>query len=211
MFKRNGGDYLALQECLNSLHPGSPRNRDKMQTLGHFYYFICEPFKDEGVRDEWRIVGITSLIEAMMSEVEFKDVFQYFESSFKGENSISDFQKFKMDYLNEYGATKKVINFFRDYVSGEDVIKIKSCIRRWDVKCSKMVPLANVDEVPKFFYQMRSDFVHKAEMQNMCSEDSFASTGYVGDNFYDIRVGMKKILEIFEKSFVLFWKNKINL
>ena len=103
VFRNNGANY----ESFLSKPIGD--EGDKMQILCHFYYFICMPNKDR-VRDELRIIGMTSLMEAMMSE-KYVSPFDYLKEIPKKE-SVENFQKFRENYFNNHGLVKKVKNYF---------------------------------------------------------------------------------------------------
>lgn len=207
MFAKHGGDWDAIQKKLNEVFPVSRKDSEQMAVFGHFYFYICAPHKMEQ-RDELRIVGMTSLIEAMMAEVEFKDPFVYFEEELKGKNSIEDFSDFKKKYYEKYGATKKVLKYFEDFVSKEDTMEILEGIKLIDKATSEKSSLKDLEQFAKFLYQMRNDFVHNANMRNFCPEDCFASLLMIGKNIYDVRVPASSILNVFEKSFVTFWQRK---
>lgn len=112
-FKENDADYDSIASMTYA------SEKDRLAVQAHFYYFICKPDQSD-VREELRIVGITSLIEAMMQEVKYKGPFEYFESEYRDQNSIGDFKAFKAEYLAKYGAAKKVREYFDKYLSGND-------------------------------------------------------------------------------------------
>ncbi|HAO64549.1 TPA: hypothetical protein DCQ44_01040, partial [Candidatus Taylorbacteria bacterium] len=67
MFKRHGEDFDQIKSKFDTVYKDSPALRDRLPTYGHFYYFICAPGQ-AGVREELQIVGVTSLIDAMMGD-----------------------------------------------------------------------------------------------------------------------------------------------
>lgn len=207
MFTKHGGDFDLIKEKFYTTFESSPEERDKLYVYGHFYYFICTPDKKE-TREELQIVGMTSLIEAMMTNIDFKDPFQYFESEFPGQKTINDFTEFKKGYLEKYGATKKVTEYFKHYVSSNEASAILGNINLVDKKTAIKKPFDNLDQLARFLYQMRSDFVHRADMQSLCPTHCFAALVGVGGKIYDVRVDISVILSIFEKSFVLFWARR---
>lgn len=210
MFSKYGSDFDLIKEKFYTIYNSSPVERDKLSVYGHFYYFICTP-NEKGAREELQIVGITSLIEAMMGDVTYKDPFVYFESEYRGKNSIEDFAKFKNEYSEKYSINKKIVKYFQEYMPQNDTKGILENIKIIRKNGEQMEPLKNLDELAKFLYQMRSDFVHRAEMRFLCPEHCFASMLEIGDKIYDVRVSISTILELFEKSFVSFWKNKYDL
>ena len=208
MFIKHGSDYDAIQDRLNQLFPESRKDRERMSIYGHFYYYICAPWKDD-TREELQIVGMTSLIEAMMADTEFQTPFEYFKSEFAGQNSILDFAGFEKGYLERYGTGKRVREYFKNYISEKDAANILGSILVVDKQTSKKSPLEDLEQLAKLLYQMRSDFVHNAHMRNFAPKDCFAALVVIGKKIYDIRVNIPAVLDIFEKSFVAFWSAKI--
>lgn len=211
MFTRYGADYYLICDEWNKLHLDSTnRIRDRLRTYGHFYYFICLP-EETDIREEMRLIGITSLIEAMMGDVEYKDIFSYFKSEFPNKNSIDDFKKLKGDYLEKYGATRRIVKYFELYISKDTITPILSKIRVWNKEMSELESVGSISTFAKFLYQMRSDFVHKADMQSFCDPKHFAALVSVGGNAYDIRFNVKEVMKMFEESFVIYWVNKVDI
>ncbi|MFA6177961.1 MAG: hypothetical protein WC694_03675 [Candidatus Paceibacterota bacterium] len=213
MFSKHGSDFNVIKEKFYTTYYSSPKDRDKISVLGHFYYFICTPDKTDKkeVREELQIVGITSLIDALMGDIEYKDPFVYFESTYKGKNSIEDFAKFKKEYHDKYSVNKKIVKYFNKYVSVEETENILESIKILKKKGEDEKSLKNLEELAKFLYQMRSDFVHCAEMTCFCPEYAFSSMLKIGKDYYIVSVNIATILELFEKSFVTFWQKKYDL
>lgn len=202
-FNQNNSDY---SKVYNSL---SEADKEKLYRYSHFYYYICNPDdKLDKVREELKIVGITSLMEVMMSEVDYKNPFEYFETEHSGKNSIGDYTKFKKDYLLKYGAMRRVKEYFNNYVLAEDVKDVFQNIEVWSKKVNDFKPLKSLDAVAKLLYQMRSDFVHKAKMRGFNVPKVSFSAREIGTEVYKISINISVILKIFEKSFVKYWEEK---
>ncbi len=180
----------------------------QLEIFSHFYYFICQPYKNDEIRDELRLVGITSLIEGMMQKVEFKDFFQWFESDYKGVNEIKDYNKIKEEYLNKFGATKKVKFYFEKYVLEEDKENLFKCIKPF--KNNKVFKtFDSIQKIASFLYKMRSDFVHKARMKCLCPKGCSVACIVVNKKPYKVNIGMQEFMKIFERSFIAFWQKQI--
>ena len=214
LFSSHSCDYEIIKSKFNAVYSGNTHERDRMATYSHFYYFICTPERTEpeanSTREELQIVGMTSLIEAMMEDVEYMDVFAYFKSEFKDKNTIEDFRAFEADYLGKYGATKKIVNYFDKYISKEDAIEVVDEIRVWSDQSRRFESLGDLERLARLLYQMRNDFVHKARMQSFCPTNISSSSTMIGHKIYNIRVDVGSVLRIFEKSFVNYWQKKYN-
>ncbi len=102
-------DYVGLIASDTSDEYSELRSKIRlMRNLAHFYYFMCLPEKDSDVvRDELRIVAITSLMEAHSgidnNTYEHKTPIEFYESEWSKNlgaserNKISDFESFKKD------------------------------------------------------------------------------------------------------------------
>lgn len=207
LFGEHRSDYEKIVNTFQKIFKDKPKERDRLPHYAHFYYFICTP-GNEKAREELQIVGLTSLMEAMMGDVEYKDVFSYFESEFPKQNIISDYRKFKEDYLQKYGATKKVVKYFNDFIPETEVENILEDIKIWNNNDKRFEPFNSIDQLARFLYQMRSDFVHGAEMRCFCPIGADLACIKAGDNYYNIKVGVADMLKIFEKSFVKYWDKK---
>jgi hypothetical protein len=241
VFAENGADFEKIQQSLKM------EDKNRLLVNAHFYYYICLPDKnEEEVRSEMRIVGITSLIEAMMPEVEFKDFFQYFESTYKGKDNIESFKEIKEEYLSKHGASRKIRAYFDKFVTPEDKENFCDGIEKYNKdnfpespegkelykkffasmdsgdllqasliedeiksKDNSFIKIpSNDNSLPNLLYQMRSDFVHKAEMRGFCSNSSNVLAMTIGKEYYNIEVDINSLLKIFERSFVKFWLEK---
>lgn len=184
-----------------------------MQIYTHFYFYVCSP-EDNSVREELKIVGITSLIEAMMGSSGYKDMFGYIEEERLNKGNavhIEDYKKFKEVYFQRYGATKRIKEYFNIYIDKADCAQVLDSIEKFSKSGTSKGKFTSVDELADFLYQMRSDFVHKAKMVFLCPGYSLMAVEKIGDSYFILDVNLKKIQDIFEKSFVLFWKKKGNL
>ena len=203
-FKENNSDF---DKILNKLNP---EMKNKLQIYSHFYYFICRPDKQEK-REELSLIGVTSLIEAMMAEIEYRGIFEYFESEFPDTNKIKDVKKFKEDYFSKYGTNKKIISYFEKYISKDDAAEVIKGIKVYSAQTDNFKSLKDLNELAKLLYQMRNDFVHRAEMRNFCPKNVDFALLKVGKEYYDVFINIDSILRIFERSFVEYWKEKAGL
>jgi len=210
VFADHGCDYVEILGKFYDVSNTSPSDWSRLAVYSHFYYFICAPDKND-VREELQIVGITSLIEAMMQKVEYKDILSYLEESeFLDNNNIniSNYKTFKENYLERHGANKKIIKYFKEYISQDDANTVLKNIKKWSKEIGDFKQLNNLEQLAKFLYQMRSDFVHKAEMRNFRPNNVNMAFISVGNSHYSVNVNISEILRIFEKSFVNYWKEK---
>lgn len=201
MFARNGCDFSKLLQNLD------PLQQEKLKELAHFYYYICTPEQIDA-REELQLVGITSLIEAMMQEIPFQDPFNFFKTKYKGQKGVEDFEEFRNAYLNEHGAAKKVKAYFAKYLSPDDQNILLNSVERFSIEESDFKSLSNIEDVAKVFYDMRSEFVHSADMPGFCPKHCIAAGIFAGGRHYTITIGIENILGIFERSFINYWEEK---
>lgn len=212
VFNTNNCDFDEINTKIHDSFPDNVEEREKLAISSHFYYYICTPHKNikDGPREELQIVGMTSLIESLMNENKYLDAFEYFNNEYPKQNEIKDFKKFRNDYLIKYGCTNKIVKYFNEYFDKNEVNDILSKIEIWSTQNNRHSKLDSIESLAKLLYQMRSDFVHNADMRGFCPEHCESALVYVGKKYYSIRgVNIKTILNIFEKSFVRYWKIKV--
>jgi hypothetical protein len=203
LFHNNGENFNSLTKALDEA------NSKKLQEITHFYYFICSP-EDKEVRDELIIIGITSIMEALMQNPKYMDIFSYFKSVYPRQNRIDDFEEFKKDYLNKYGATRKVKSYINIYLSKKDKEDLISSIDIWDNSKTRFNKLKSIDEFSELLYRMRSEFVHEAKMEHLNLDGCHFSVTVVGKYVLKIKINIREFKEIFERSFVKYWSERPN-
>jgi len=199
-------DEPYLKELLDKLGD----KKEKLEKSAHFYYYICQPYANNNdVREELRLVGITSLIEGMMQGIEYKDFFQWFESIYKV-NKIEDYSKIKEEYLEQFGATRRIKSYFKNYILGDDKKSLLECIKLFTNR-NGFVRFNSIDKIAQFLYSMRSEFVHIARMHSLCPEDCHLAAIYVGGKSYKVNIKISEFMKIFERSFINFWEKKAGI
>ncbi|MBU4369344.1 hypothetical protein KKG58_01110 [Patescibacteria group bacterium] len=181
----------------------------KLEALAHFYYFICQPYKNsEDIREELRLVAITSLVEGMMQEVEYKDFFSWFQSIYGQITKIENYSKIKEEYLATFGSTRKIKTYFEKYILEDDKETLLECIKPFrDNK--KFIKFDSIEKIAQFLYNMRCEFVHEARMKYLCPEGCHVSCIIVKRKPYKINIGIREFMKIFERSFIEFWQKQI--
>ena len=182
----------------------------KLGRLSHFYYFICQPYIDnDDVRDELVLVGITSLIEAMMEYEcgrQYKDFLSWYESEYRKTKEIfvDNFENIKTEYLKLYGLTNKIRDYFAKYILEEDRLLLLENIRVWNNNENDFILLKSIEEMAGLLYNMRSKFVHSARMVSLCPYGCHTACIPVDHNIYDMKITVKEYKKVFERSFVYF-------
>ncbi|MCK9497538.1 MAG: hypothetical protein M0Q27_01810 [Candidatus Colwellbacteria bacterium] len=201
LFHKNGENLDNLTKTLDEV------DNKKLQEITHFYYFICSP-EDKEVRDELIIIGITSIMEALMQDPKYIDIFSYFDSVYPKQNKIDDFKEFKRGYLNKYGATRKVKSYINTYLSETDKEDLISSVDVWDNKKKSFNTLKNINEFSDLLYRMRSEFVHEAKMEHLNLAGCSFSVTVVDKCVFKIKINIREFKKIFERSFVKYWLSK---
>lgn len=215
------GYFLTDNDWDNFVQKLDEDSKDKLAKLSHFYYFLFrKEVSKTSVRNELILVTITSIIEAMMSEIKFIDFHSWFASkkskAFIDEaNKQTDLKK-SLDYLwdeyiKRFGASKKIHVFFNNYLSKEDVKILLRSIKKWDNVKEDFVEFENIPSLSKVLYQMRSDFVHEAKMRNFCENDSMGYLIMIGKKCYDLKLTRNDFIKIFEKCFINYFSEKVKL
>lgn len=169
LFKSQGNDFDGLVKKFG----------DPFTEYCRFYYWICRPDQQaEGdIRDELRIIGVTSLIEALMT-------------AFPGTHKSNKQTKIRTFFAHFYADGKEVIkeSGFERLGSGFSNLKITDPIKVADI-----------------IYGMRNEFVHEAKMHGLKpGHVDWAGMSVQGEAF-DIRITMNEFLRNFEASYVRYW------
>lgn len=184
--------------------------RERLEDFAYFYYYICQPYAGhEEIREELRLVGITSLIEGMMQEVEYKDFFVWFESTYDTV-AIENYKETKEKYLEQFGATRKIKTYFEKYILEDDKESLFEYIKPFKKSVGEFVRFVSIGEIAVFLYNMRSEFVHRVKMHYLCPEGCHLACICVGGEGYKVNINIKEFMQIFERSFILFWQKQAN-
>ncbi len=175
----------------------------KMSDLVWFYYHLSKPYTDPGpIRDELRLITITSVIEALMSDHDYKDFLDWYRDKYK-KNSIEDLKKAETEYLAEFGATSKVRLFFDTYFTQEEKNDLLEDIKPYPKPMDR-----NIKDVAKFFYDMRSEFVHSAQMSGFCPPEYILAGVVVKRKPYTVTLEVEGFMDTFEAAFARYWLKK---
>ncbi len=190
---------FASRECFNSflatIEP--PKRRDLFLRLASFYRFLVKeghvhfsnPDWCSGLRyieDTFKFISVFSLIEASFLKDEFIDFYEFLTSkkspvryAIEGHAELEELYR---QYKEEYGAIQNAVKFF-DALDEEckrnlaEKLKTRAKplneapdeIREWEHE--------SIVQLAKRLYNMRSDFVHKAEFVLTLNEGSSISVG----------------------------------
>lgn len=198
------------EEYLESL------GEEKLKRLGdftYFYYHAVRPWEaNDGthtIRDESRLVAITSMMEKLMSTEEHLDFFQWYSRKYAGQNSIENLSAVKEEYLADFGVHRKFKEYMRSYVVDSNRDELLMGIEIF--YNGEFRSLADIDEAAKLLYTMRSDFVHNAKMATFTSPGAVTPfTTVVGSSAYRFMMDIEYYMFIFEKSFIKYWLDQAN-
>ncbi len=209
MFEKYDSNFFDIKNKLDK------QNYNNIEKFLHFYYHICS-FDQKDWREEFKLIGIVSLIEALMSlDTPYTDIFQYLNShkNTKKENNILTVQNFsqvKDEYYQLHGCVRKVKEYFSFYFDKNEIENFYKSIEKFDEKNNVWTTFNNLEQFCIFIYEMRSDFVHKAHMVSFCPIEAISLTQKIGGKYYVNEGHFDEFLHIFEKSFVKFWEKKIS-
>lgn len=184
------------------------KKRNQLNELGFFYYHIASPYHedDEDVRDELRIVVITSLMEAIMSTEPYEDFMSWLSKEIRDTISKSELDSLKEKYLKQYGLTRKVREFINKYFLPADKAAILESLEVFDKAKRDWKPIKNLDEFTNILYTIRSEFVHSAQMGGFCSTNAHRALTTVGNDHISTSLTIVQIMDAFERSFINYCK-----
>jgi hypothetical protein len=171
----------------------------ELEDLVWFYYHLVHPYEPKDTADELKLITIISIIEKLMSKEKFQTFPTWYRKKYT-KNSIDDLAKAESEYLESFGATKKFREYLETYLddSGESSLTGSIEIVGQDKELT-------LREIANLFYDMRSKFVHSAEMTIFCSPNAILSSFESGGKVYSTMLESEELMDVFEKSFVMYW------
>jgi hypothetical protein len=121
------------------------------------------------ITNTYKFIAIFSLIESLSVE-SFMDFYQFilrrkYKVRFPMERATLD--EIYKSYKNEFGSIKRCISFFKALTPNRQ----KELISRLKIKESK----ASIENFAKYLYELRSKFIHEAELVHHMSEGKTVS------------------------------------
>lgn len=202
-----------LESCKEFIAKLKEDLKEKLWELSLFYYFsLKNPNVKDNLNDSFKLIIMTSIIEALMSVHKFMEFDQWMlkECSEKKKNEVKNksFEKqlkiLWKDYKNEYGAHKKFKTFFYYYLPKEE----QDILIQGFEKLDEDRPPTTIKDVAEWLYTMRSNFVHNAEQVLLPNKEISFLGHKIGKNFLSISSNIDEILSVFEKGFMQYFKSQ---
>lgn len=185
--------------------------KEKFLRICFFYYHRYYKIKniDEGLI----LIIIASSIEALVSEVKYKDFRSWYLSECKDRGL--PIEELLEQYKKIYGASKKFVYFWENFVSDGDREDFEEGSYYLDPGYNRHK--LSIKEASKLLYQLRSDFVHNAEYVPIANDkEPSKNRTFLGSGFtykkvhYFLGIEMNTLASIFEKGFINYFKQRIN-
>lgn len=196
-----------LESFVNKVSSFKDEKLKRLVDLSHFYYVQCkDPKIFEKVDDSLKLIVMSSLIESLLANYSHKEFIDWYNIN---QNNIPSCQdKIEManqinclwnEYKKEHGAHKKFRNFFEQKLNEEEQNNLLSGFSRFDYREIK------IDDIARWLYQMRSDFVHNASLvilPEINKTKDIELWHIVNGIPLTITININLILDIFEKGFL---------
>lgn len=199
-FKDEGGIEGLIEGLDNN-------NKEKFLKLCFFYYGRWWSY-DQNIKNKidgsFAFIVFVSIIEAMILEIDYKDFKSWYDSECSDKNKkVDDLWE---EYIDNYGAAKKFICFFENYLCEEDKDYLLKNFTVWSSENEKIISLENK---AKLLYGLRSNFIHDAKYIPICNGDISFISFPIKNKRCDLKgITMDTILNIFERGFVKYFKQK---
>ena len=180
---------------------------EKLSNLSRFYYTQCkDPDLFEKLDPSFKLIIMSSVIESLMSSEKFQEFDRWYfrecaviiKEKVQQKNLDDAIKYLWQEYKSKHGAYQRFKKFFEFYLSEEEQQELLYGFRSLNNKA------VDINDIAKWLYQMRSDFVHKAECVLLPEPlpNSTISLGHViGGAPVNISIDVDHILSIFEKGF----------
>jgi len=203
-FRQFGKNYLTVFDNL------SDTKKDKLLKISFFYYWRGWKFlqSDDCAKTFDRsavLISLISVIETIMS-VKHKDFYEWYKS--ESNKKSSNVEILWNDYLEIYGSSKKMREFFEKYLDKDDknylINNIYCCLKNGQKNYFK-----EIRKIADWFYAMRSEFVHNSEYVPIPDGDYLMiGISVCGKYYFFEEYSFKKIISILEKSVAKYFFNE---
>ena len=186
LFLKVASYYAALVKC-GDWHVTLP---DSDPVIGYF-------------TNSYKYIAIFSLIESL-SDLNYVDFYQYLERINTGIRfpiKKKDLDGLYRRYKKDYGAIRRCIAFFE----GLSPSRQKSLIAKLEVKGTRP-PKPTIENFAKYLYQLRSDFVHNAELVHPVSVEKWMELER--NKVIICSLSLSDTMQFFEEGLVLWFEAK---
>jgi len=209
--------YLALQDQFSSRDEfisffEALKNDDQRNLFlktASFYLFLVKkgdwlvdmPGFNEKVdylTDTYKYIAIFSLIESLQRN----ESIDFYSFLVRRKSNVTfpiedkkQLNQWYRKYKQEFGSIQQAIKFFKSLSSQKKADLIKNL----EVKDTK----PSIENLSKYLYNLRSKFVHEAELiVNMSGRTTISRHG---QKFVICKISLRKLMEIFEEGLILFF------
>jgi len=175
----------------------------KAEKVCHFYYYMCLPYKESwDMPDAKRLVFTASIMETLMGE-EHIDFYRFLCLEKLDNITQVDLERLENDYREKYGSSKKFRGYFEKYFLEEDLRYLRHSIKKQ--KSGVFVQLETNKELADFFYDLRSQVVHNANLLTISNEIIGSFDFELKEKKYKLDINIYEYLRSFEKSLVNYF------
>ncbi|MHB8086670.1 MAG: hypothetical protein ACYDH2_00325 [Anaerolineaceae bacterium] len=210
LYFSNKDNFLFKYNEIDSLE-----NRSEfLRVISRYHYLVKDlsysSLKSHGLELEFvsvthKFITIIALIESLYHEDKYIDFYEWLMR----ENSFSitkdDLKNAYKNYKKEFGSRKSVIHFFSSLES--DIISyIQESITLLSIKSDSINDKTSIEDLSKLLYQIRSDFIHNAELVVELSEVSTLSKR--NKKPYLFEISLSTFCKVFELGVLNFFNIK---
>lgn len=193
----------------------TPHRKNQFLRVACFYHHlvkqgdwhVCDRGRDTVIgylTNSYKVVGLFSLIESL-SDAPHEDFYQWLvkqdsESTIFPIEDASRLKQLYDDYKASFGSIRRCVAFFERLTPHR---KKELC----DAVRINGVPLGSIKKLAEFLYNIRSKFVHEAELILQVSELRHLSKGKKGIVDTELRIAL--LLTAFEEGLVAYFRDEI--
>ncbi|MBI4994832.1 hypothetical protein HZC21_04300 [Candidatus Peregrinibacteria bacterium] len=182
----------------------SENNKVKIEKICHFYYYTCLPFKESyDVPDATRLVFTASIMESLMTGGKHIDFYTFLKLKDLKNISKSGLDKLIKGYRDAYGCSKNFRDYLEKYFLENDLIYLRHSIKK--EKGGVFLSLDSNKELSDFFYSLRSQVVHNANLLTISNEVLGVIDFDLKGKRYKLDINIYEYLKSFEKSLIKFF------
>lgn len=142
-----------------------------------------------------------------MERVPHKSFFSWYEGG-NNQDCFVHYEAIKKEYNSIHGSNRKFKEFFEKYLSQADKSFLVENIQKFDNRSQAFEKLQSIGQISNFLYDLRSGFVHSADMFAFCPPGVSLTAHLHKNTPYKLTCSVEDIMRIFERGFVNYWQEK---
>ncbi|PKN96795.1 MAG: hypothetical protein CVU43_18845 [Chloroflexi bacterium HGW-Chloroflexi-5] len=206
----NKSDFIVKYNEINSLENKS----EFLRVISRYHYLVKDltysSLKSHGLELDFvsathKFITIIALIESLYHEAKHIDFYEWLMRGNTFPLSKEELKKEYKKYKDEFGSRKSIIHFFSS-LDSDIITYIQESITLLNFKNASLNDKSSIEQLSNLLYQIRSDFIHNAELVVELSDVSTIAKR--NEKPYLFELSLLSFCKIFELGVLKFFNIK---